>query len=201
MLSALVGAIVVLATAWIVPWQVAVLTAWCGTAITFVALVWLRLAHFDAASTERHARREDESRAATHVLLVSASVVSLVAIADELTEASDRHGWTEALFVAVAMVTVAASWAVIHTLYALRYADQYYSEPTGGIDFPGERAPDYGDFAYVAFTVGMTFQVSDTSIAAGTIRRSVLAHALLSFVFGAFIVAMTINVVAGLFRN
>ena len=92
------------------------------------------------------------------------------------------------------------SWAVVHTVFALRYADAFYTPPSGGIDFKSgdQFEPDYRDFAYVAFTVGMTFQVSDTDIASSHMRRVVLSHALLAYLFGAVIVAMLVNVVAGL---
>jgi uncharacterized membrane protein len=94
---------------------------------------------------------------------------------------------------------VAVSWAVVHTVFTLRYAHLYFEDPVGGIDFSSDADPDYRDFAYVAFTVGMTFQVSDTEIAKRTIRRAVLAHALLSYLFGAVILAVVINVLGGLF--
>ena len=92
------------------------------------------------------------------------------------------------------------SWAVVHTVFALRYAHLYYTDTPGGIDFKQEPMPDYHDFAYVAFTVGMTFQVSDTDINTRPMRRAILRHALLSWLFGAIIVAMTINLIAGLVR-
>ena len=93
---------------------------------------------------------------------------------------------------------MAASWIVLHTILTLRYARLYYSNPKGGIDFKQDGDPTFRDFAYVAFTVGMTFQVSDTDIGKPAIRETVLRHALLSFIFGAVIIAITINLVAGL---
>ena len=93
------------------------------------------------------------------------------------------------------VLSIALSWAVVHTVFTLRYANEYCSEG-GGIEF-GFDAPTYADFAYFAFTVGMTYQVSDTGVTSRRIRRSVLRHALLSFLFGTVIVAVTINVVAG----
>ncbi len=92
------------------------------------------------------------------------------------------------------------SWAAVHTVFTLRYASLYHLEG-GGIDFTeGDRLPDYRDFAYVAFTIGMTFQVSDTDLTSFTIRRTALRHALLAYLFGIVIVAITINVVAGLLK-
>ena len=101
------------------------------------------------------------------------------------------------------MLTVALSWALVHTIFALRYARQYYSRSIkGGIDFKsGDYEPDYIDFAYVAFTIGMTFQVSDTDIGARIIRRTILRHALISYLFGAIIVAMMVNVIASLLNG
>ncbi len=95
------------------------------------------------------------------------------------------------------MISVLLAWAVVHTVYALRYADLYYSLE-GGIQFNEVEAPDYRDFAYLAFTIGMTYQVSDTNLQAKAIRHTALRHALLSYLFGTAIIAMTINIVAGL---
>ena len=85
-------------------------------------------------------------------------------------------------------------------MFALRYAHLYYNEPVGGIDFAGEESPDYRDFAYLSFTIGMTFQVSDTAVSARSIRRTITRHALLAYLFGTVIVAILINVTAGLIR-
>jgi uncharacterized membrane protein len=93
---------------------------------------------------------------------------------------------------------VAASWTVVHTILTLRYARLYYSDPQGGMSFNQDTDPTFRDFAYVAFTIGMTFQVSDTEIQTVGIRSTVLGHALVSFVFDAVIIAVTVNVVAGL---
>ncbi len=100
------------------------------------------------------------------------------------------------------MLTVALSWALVQTVFALRYAHEYYTAPVGGIDFKTkDEQPDYQDFAYVAFTVGMTFQVSDTDIQARRIRRTVLRHALLAYLFGAVILAVMVNVIASLLNG
>jgi uncharacterized membrane protein len=101
----------------------------------------------------------------------------------------------------VAVFTVFLSWFTVHTLFVLRYASLYYGTPPGGIDFGGStEPPDYMDFVYFAFTVGMTFQVSDTNVAQSNIRRAVIRHAMLSYVFGTIIVGIAINVVGNLIR-
>ena len=96
------------------------------------------------------------------------------------------------------IASVVLSWAMVHVLYTLRYAALYYGPPGGGIDFPPAELPSYHDFAYVAFTVGMTFQVSDTDLTSPAVRRAVLGHALLSYLFGTGILATTVNLVASL---
>ena len=96
------------------------------------------------------------------------------------------------------MISVAVSWFTVHTVFMLRYALLYYTAPTGGIDFNQEAPPDYRDFAYVALTLGMTFQVSDTSVQDSQIRATVLRHTLLSYLFGAVILAVVVNLIAGL---
>jgi uncharacterized membrane protein len=93
---------------------------------------------------------------------------------------------------------VALSWIAVNTVFALRYAHLYYGDVPGGISFNDEDPPTYVEFAYLAFTIGMTYQVSDTAVTARPIRRSVLRHALLSYLFGVFVLAVTINFVAGL---
>jgi uncharacterized membrane protein len=106
----------------------------------------------------------------------------------------------QALLTALAVGSVVLSWSVVHTVFTLRYAHLYFSPPLGGIDFNQNPHPRYLDFAYVAFTIGMTYQVSDTDLTTETIRAAALRHALLSFLFGTVILATTINVVAGLLK-
>ena len=99
----------------------------------------------------------------------------------------------------MSVVSVFLSWAVVHLTYTLRYARLFFTEPQGGIDFhEDKRDATYVDFAYVAFTIGMTYQVSDTDLSKRQIRAAALRHALLSYLFGTVIIAMTINVIAGL---
>ncbi len=114
-----------------------------------------------------------------------------------LLKAAAEIGPPHAIITGVAVVSVVLSWAAVHTVFTLRYARLYYSGG-GGIDFHVDERPDFGDFAYVALTIGMTFQVSDTDLTGKRIRMTALRHALLSYLFGVVIVAMTINVVAGL---
>jgi uncharacterized membrane protein len=115
-----------------------------------------------------------------------------------LFDAGLARGWEVYGRAALAVFSVFESWLMVHTVYTLRYARLYYSGTPGGIDFNGDNAPDYRDFAYLAFTIGMTFQVSDTAIQSKEIRRAVLRHAWLSFPLLAVIIASTVNLVSGL---
>ena len=137
------------------------------------------------------------------MLLVGASVASLLGAGYALHLAGQHSGTPRLLLIGVAVLTVVLSWTVINTVYTLRYADLHYRSKAGGIAFGTEdeqERPSYRDFAYVAFTIGMTYQVSDTTLRDPRIRRTVLAHALLSYVFGVVIVAGSVNLISGLFR-
>ncbi len=175
----------------------AVLVGWAVTAIVFLIWVFQGVLRADHDHTRRHATREDNSLATSRLLLVGASLASLVGVALALVKANHSDGWRAVALNASAVVTVVLSWAVVHATYMLRYANEYYSLPVGGIDFPGEEEPSYKDFAYLAFTIGMTYQVSDTNLSKSDIRHAVLRHALLSYVFGTVVVAMTINLLIG----
>lgn len=98
------------------------------------------------------------------------------------------------------MLGVVLSWFVVHTLFAARYARIYYTGPDGGVNFNQPEPPRYSDFAYVAFTIGTTFQISDTNLTSNEMRRTVLRHSMVSYLFGAFIIAVTVNLLAGLAR-
>ena len=190
------------AIAWLAtPWQAAALIGWNVAATVFIAWIWITVAGMDAAATARHAAIEDLSRSTADLILILASVVSLIGVGLSLLEASDTEGLEKATIVAVASVSVILSWATVHTVFTLRYARLYYGAGGEGIDFNGDRTPTYTDFAYLSFTIGMTYHVSDTSIASKAIRRTALRHAYMSYLFGTVVVAMTINVVAGLFNR
>jgi uncharacterized membrane protein len=166
-------------------------------AVVFIGSVWIRILPADAIRTRQLATTEDDSRTSAELILVSASLVSLVGVAFVLIQASRADGTTKAVIIAVASLAVVLAWATVHTVFTLRYAHRWWSA-RGGVDFKEGEEPSYVDFAYLAFTVGMTYQVSDTDITSKAMRRLVLKHALLSFVFGTTIIALMINIVAGL---
>ena len=197
-----VGAVVAVVTAFVAPWQFSVLAGWDAAAVSFVAWVWAGVGRFTPDETREFATREDNGRVVTSVLLLGASVASLVGVGFDLVKADQAHTTGRFALTVIAMLTVASSWAVVQTVFALRYAHEYYTPPVGGIDFKtDDELPDYQDFGYVAFTVGMTFQVSDTDIQARRTRRTVLRHALLAYLFGAVILAVVVNVIASLLNN
>ena len=165
--------------------------------------VWSRIWYQDAAQTREWATLEDNTRPGSELLLLGAGVASLVGVGFAFLKAEKGGGSLQVLLEAMGITTIVLSWLIVHTTFALRYAHLYYTDAAGGIDFKQGRdyEPDYRDFAYTAFTVGMTYQVSDTDITKREIRHTVLRHALLSFVFGAVIIGATVNIVAGLLNN
>jgi len=199
---AIVAAVTGCATAGVVlqipaPWPVAALCGFDVAALVFVLWVWTGVARADAARTERLARAEDASPTAAEGVLVGAGAASLVAVTFTLAAAGRAAPPARGLLIALAIASVTLAWIAVHTVWALRYARLYYSSPDGGIDFGGQN-PGYADFAYLALTIGMTFQVSDTALADRRIRRAALHHALLSYLFGTVIVAITVSTVAKL---
>ncbi len=181
------------------PWQLALLAGWLTTAVLLLPWIWFEIGRLDAAATAQVATREDDSRAAARAVVVASSMMSLLAVGAALRRASQVAFGLEVTLTGVSLLAVVLSWLLVNTVFVLRYAHLYYGGPEiGGIQFPGSEPPCYRDFAYLGFTVGMTFQVSDTTITDGAIRSTVLRHALLSFLFNVAIIATTINVVAGL---
>jgi uncharacterized membrane protein len=178
--------------------RTAPLIGWDVLALVFGAWTWAAVWPLDAARTRSHAVPDNPSRDLADALLIGASLASLGAVGVVLFGASHAPGNGRYLQAALAVFSVFASWLIIHTVFTLKYARLYYTGTVGGIDFNEDDPPQYSDFAYLAFTVGMTFQVSDTNIKNKEIRRAVLRHAWLSFPFGAVIIATSINLVSGL---
>jgi uncharacterized membrane protein len=191
-----VFAVLMLLTAW----QVAVLSGLSAAGLVFAAWTISGLWTLDADDTAQVATREDSSRAVTDVLLLSAETAGLAAIGLGLAKAGQSQGGAQVLLIALAVLTIVVSWAVVHTVFALRYASLHYRDGIG-VDFNEDDRPDYRDFAYLALTIGMTFQVSDTDLKTKAIRHTAIRHALMSYLFGAVVIAMVINVVASLLNG
>jgi uncharacterized membrane protein len=196
--SAGAGAVSALVVGIVGPWWLIPLAGWDAAALLLVSWMWRSLWSLDAADTAKQARRENPRRGAADALLLSASVASLIAVGLVLVRAGHSSGLTKGLLVGLSVASIVLAWSVVHTVYSLRYAKLYYEGKPGGVDFNAEGAPCYIDFAYLALTIGMTFQVSDTNLKTTNIRRTALRHALLSYAFGTLIIATTINLVAGL---
>jgi uncharacterized membrane protein len=196
--GAVAGCIVGPLAALIVPWQAALLLGWDAAACVFLIWVWSAIGHLNADGTAHIAAQEDPSASVADLVIIVAGVACLGAVGLVLIKAGHSQGGTKALLIAIGVMSVSLSWAAVHTVFTLRYARIYYGGTPGGINFNEKSAPDYLDFAYVSFTIGLTFQVSDTNLTSKVIRRTALRHALLSFLFGAIIIGLTINVVATL---
>jgi uncharacterized membrane protein len=200
---ACIGLIVAVVLLWFATWQLAVLAGWDAAALTFLLSIWPIILRADSSNAEQWARREDETRGSATLLLLGASVASLLGVGFVISLAGRESGPPRVLLVGVAVLTVVLSWTVVNTVYTLRYADLHFGSRAVGIAFgdsAGQERPTYRDFAYVAFTIGMCYQVSDTTVRDSRIRRTVLFHALLSYLFGVVIVGGSVNLIAGLLR-
>jgi uncharacterized membrane protein len=190
------GVVVALLVGNAVGWRFA-LVGWVVAAGAYVLWTQLILRGMDPEQTCRWATREDPTRWVADVVILSASIASLGGVGYVVVAGSHSgNGAIEAGVVGV--LTVGASWFAVHTLYTVHYARLYYSDEPGGINFHDSEPPRFRDFAYLAYTVGMTYQVSDTEIGLTSIRATVLRHALLSYLLGAVVLAVTINLIAGL---
>ena len=194
--GAVAGAVVSLVT---VP-SAAVLFGWDVAVVIYVVWVWVAVRRLDPGTTARLAKREDPSAPVAELVVISAGIAMLVAVGFALVRAGQATDGMKAFLVTLGLLSVVLSWTIVHTVYALWYARAYYSEPDGGIEFNEEEPPTYTDFAYFAFTVGMTYQVADTNITSKVIRRTTLHHAFLSYLFGAVLLGLVINVVATLLK-
>jgi uncharacterized membrane protein len=195
-----IGLLVVGILVWFLPWTMAVVGGWDAAALALLVSVWPIILRADGAHVAKLATSEDENRGTAAVLLVGASVASLLGAGWALDIAGHHGGPPRVLLIGLAVLTVGLSWTVVNTVYTLRYADLHFGSGEGGIGFgdSDEVQPSYRDFAYVAFTIGMCYQVSDTTVRDRRIRRTVLSQAFLSYVFGVVIVAGSVNLIAGL---
>jgi uncharacterized membrane protein len=182
------------------------LIAFDGGAAVFLAAVWVMMATANPEGMRRRAELEDEGRYTVLILSLVAAIAILLTIVFVLHGLKDLPSNLAGLHVALAAGTILLSWFFMNTIFALNYAHGYYGDadpssnykPTRGLVFPGRPEPDYWDFLYFSFVVGMTFQVSDVQIEDHSLRRDVLAHGVLAFFFNVIIMALTINIIAGL---
>jgi uncharacterized membrane protein len=183
-----------------------IIITWNGFACTALALAWWEICVSEPAIVIRTAKLQDSSRVLIFLFVIIAAFASLFAVGVLLGGAKNLSGTRLTLQLVLAATTVMSSWALVHTLFGLRYAHLYYTlddnediECDGnGLQFPGEERPDYLDFAYFSFVVGMTCQVSDVQITERPIRRLALLHGVLAFVYNTVILALSINIASGL---
>jgi uncharacterized membrane protein len=196
--SVLAGVVAVIIIVFLGAWRFAPVAGWDVSATVFIAWVWMVIWPLSPAETAAHATIEDPNRAVGDTVTLSASVASLGAVGLILVYQHVSARPERGLLAALGLVSLAISWLTVHTIFTLRYARLYYRDPPGGVDFNQQDPPCYQDFAYLALTLGMTYQVSDTSLQSRAMRATALRHALLSYVFGAIILASAINLVVGL---
>jgi uncharacterized membrane protein len=198
--SAAVGLVVSAVTAVATDWRLAtrLLTGWDIAVVLYLALAFHVIASSDVRRIRDNAARQDEGQLTILACTVAAALASLAAIVAELgTSVAGAARPRGQLILAAA--TILLSWAFIHTMFALHYAHEFYDETGGrGMAFPGDDAdPDYLDFVYFSFVIGMTSQVSDVAITSKLIRRTATAHGVVSFLFNAALLALTVNIAAG----
>jgi uncharacterized membrane protein len=194
-ISVVVGIVVLLPVGLLSSLLLGVLSGIAAMGGAFVLIGLVVLWPMTPERTRRNARREDYRPYVEEPLVVAAALVSLVAVVVLLVLGNSA---TRNAAAATGLVGVFLVWAMLHLMYTARYANLYYEEPVGGIDFNSKDPPSYRDFCYFSFNLGMTYQVSDTDVSSTAIRSVVLRHCLLSYVFGTVILAATINLVAGL---
>jgi uncharacterized membrane protein len=171
-----------------------VLAGWDIAVAVYLAFTVRLMAGCDAGHIRRRAALQDEGRFTILALVVASALASLVAILAELSGANRQPA-----HLALAGVTILLSWTLMHTIFALHYAHEHYGEKAtkgGGLSFPGEETPDYWDFVYFSFVIGMTSQVSDVAISSRPLRRLVLAHGVVSFIFNVTLLALMVNIAA-----
>ena len=178
-------------------WRLATrsLMAWDIAVGLYLVLAFRLMTNSDVDRIRRRAARQDEGRITILVLVVASAMASLLAIVAELGGANRQP-----MHLALAAVTILLSWAFIHTIFAIHYAHEYYggkAHKGGGLNFPGDEPPDYWDFVYFSFVVGMTSQVSDVAVTSRALRRLVAAHGVVSFIFNVTLLALTVNIAAG----
>ena len=183
-----------------VHWPTRLILIWLAYALTVLGLLWLTIVWVKPHEMKQFYRLQDSSRTLIFVFVILAAAASVFAVVGLLAEVKTMSRSDLGWHVALSGLSVVSAWGLVHTVFTMRYAHLYYDDngPTGGLQFPDDDQPDYLDFAYFAFVIGMTGQVSDVGISSKQMRRLALAHGLLSFFFNAIIVALTINTISGL---
>jgi uncharacterized membrane protein len=197
---------------WIIPFDVSsalvhAIFFWDVFSLCLLVLTWITFWKTPSREIRQQAKKQDDTQVVIFFLVLIATCFSMAAVV--LILISSQSGSTnKPLELSTAIACMGLSWFLVHTIFTSRYAHLYYADhreienqDAGGLDFPGEEKPDFLDFAYFSFTLGMTFQVSDVEINSRGLRRLALGHGLLSFGYNATIIALTVNIIAGLIQG
>jgi uncharacterized membrane protein len=176
------------------------LVSWDIGVACYLILAWTMAARSSTREMEQRAAQEDEAGAVILALTVAAAVASLIAIAAELSGIQADQSGQQVFRLTIAGITILCSWFFVHTIYAIHYAHEYYGDEgeRQGLAFPNKEQPDYWDFLYFSFNIGAAGQTSDVVIVSKRMRRLVLAHTIMAFLFNTTILALAVNVGAGL---
>ena len=184
--------------------EVLFLVGWLAYCAVLLGVTWHLAAHLDGHATRRRAQAIDPGAAALFVLVATASCASVVAVALAVDSSRALSGWVRSVHLALALLSLAGSWLLMQAMFALHYARVFYRLPSAPgqhaaeLVFPGHEQPDYLDFLYFAAVLGMTSQVSDVGVASRRMRRLTLLHGLISFAFNLVVLALAVNVFAGI---
>jgi len=185
-----------------ISWHTRIVASWDLGTLAYLGLAWSVIARADARVTRDHALSEDQSSYFIFLFVVGAACASIVAIGFVVGTIRDLAFWTRAWHLSLTVLALVTAWLLTQTVFTFRYAHRYYAGPHGepapvaALVFPGGREPDYLDFAYCAFVVGMTSQVSDVGVASRSMRHLILVHGILAFLFNIAVLALSINIIA-----
>jgi len=185
-----------------VAWHLRLVGSWDASAFVYLCLAWTIVEIADSASTRAHALAQDTSGFIIFLFVLGAACSSVVAIAFVIGTIKGLESWPKAGHLALTVVALTTSWLLIQTFFAFHYARRYYHDEKntaaqeGGLAFPGGGDPDYMDFAYYSFVIGMTSQVSDVEVLSTRMRKLTLIHGVLAFIFNVVVLALSINIIA-----
>ncbi|MDE1192417.1 MAG: DUF1345 domain-containing protein [Arachidicoccus sp.] len=179
--------------------------SWDVFSFLLLFFVWITFFTTNIKDIRNEAQREDSSRIVIFVIVIMATILSMFAVL-HLVINDKQNSESKILSLALGFICMIFSWCLVQTFFTLRYAHLYYAkdekknsdEEKGGLEFPGKNKPDFIDFAYFAFTIGMTFQVSDVEISEKKIRRITLLHSMIAFAFNALVISLSVNIISGL---
>lgn len=185
-----------------ISWHTRAVVSWDLGVLVYLCLAWWLIARADPGMTRDHALGQDQSGYVIFLFVVGAACASIVAIGFVVSTIRELAFWSRAWHLALTIDALISSWLVIQTVFAFHYARRYYAvlhrrrATPADLLFPGDREPDYLDFAYYSFVVGMTSQVSDVAVTSRQMRRLTLIHGVLAFVFNIAVLALSINIIA-----